>query len=558
MTASSRIFAEADVSASHSLMPKSGVLRRRVYLGVAAGAVFAFISASLVGAYSAKLEARNKIVQLVARANDAMQLLDREVEASRALLLGLASSPSLLDGDIREFHAQMKRTQVPTGSHLVLSDVERQIANSNTRFGADLPSLTVYKPQPDFYEKLRSAGFYVSGIIYGPVAQIRAATVSVSILDDSSDIEYILTSSLTVDRLDKIMSQLAQISGLDVIVVDHDDNILFGDDNLLDSIGIDGLNFELSADGYFGRFKYISDNDGEYFGVANVPSSVSMWNTYAIMPRDMIDGSFYKFLNLIFFSFLFFSIFCFFIYRLLKRGIENPIEDMETIVQTSQKSIDALRTGITDVRQEEHRRIAQELHDTTAQHLVAADLYLGVLERNVPSRTGGDEVVRELQVLVKRALRELRSFSFLLRPMLDSAGDMREVLKDLCEGYCERAELDCSMEIDASIGRLSPEFQAGVLKVVREALTNIHRHAAAHRVAMSFRRHVDCLYLQISDDGRGGISFPSGGSSARVGLGVVGMEQSVRSLNGTLAISDTKTGTLISVWFPFPDSAVRA
>ena len=108
------------------------------------------------------------------------------------------------------------------------------------------------------------------------------------------------------------------------------------------------------------------------------------------------------------------------------------------------------------------------------------------------------------------------------------------------------------------------EVQRSVLRVVQEALVNVHRHARANKVTVSLKVDGGFLRLKIADDGKG-LRLQNHGASAdvtRLGVGIPGMEARIRQLGGSLRIQSGKSGTTILAAVPIapagPETEVAA
>jgi PAS domain S-box-containing protein len=190
----------------------------------------------------------------------------------------------------------------------------------------------------------------------------------------------------------------------------------------------------------------------------------------------------------------------------------------------------AATAALLNVEEKERRRIARELHDSTAQHLVAADLMLAAHERRLgPS---SDKALSEARDTIALALREIRTLSFLLHPPRLREQGLAKTLRTFAEGFARRAVLDTRIEIGELPPGISPEVELALFRVAQEALMNVRRHADADRVAVRLRMEGDALALEIEDDGVGigAVETPTSG------VGVDGMRARLSSLDGKLTL----------------------
>jgi len=94
-----------------------------------------------------------------------------------------------------------------------------------------------------------------------------------------------------------------------------------------------------------------------------------------------------------------------------------------------------------------------------------------------------------------------------------------------------------------------PEIQRATLRVVQEALANVHRHAAASRVDVGARLVGGCLVVRVRDNGRG---MTVAGGRHRMGVGIPGMQARLRQFGGDLKIRTGCKGTSLLAHVPVP------
>lgn len=205
----------------------------------------------------------------------------------------------------------------------------------------------------------------------------------------------------------------------------------------------------------------------------------------------------------------------------------------------------ALRLTNDEVRRlaqvAERERIGRDLHDLLGHTLtlvtVKAGLARKLIDRDPVAAQAEiaevERVAREALAQVRRAVTGIRSAS--LRPELASA-------RLLLDG----AGIDFQYSV-ADV-ELSPAQETGLALVLREGITNVHRHAGASRVEASLRRDGNQAVLTLIDDGKGG--------AAASGNGLSGMDERLRALGGELRIeSPPGQGTRLVASLPLPPLA---
>ena len=215
---------------------------------------------------------------------------------------------------------------------------------------------------------------------------------------------------------------------------------------------------------------------------------------------------------------------------------------------------------IIKAQEQERKRIARELHDETTQLLTSLLISLAVLEESTTTQEARDRIA-ETRKLAHQTLRAIRNLSIDLRPSaLDDLG-LLPALRWYAKEYQQKTNIEVEFH---SVGfkdreRLSPEMETALYRIVQESLTNVAKHAQAHKVTIMLREDADAVNATITDDGRGfdvGEMQKSGDEDR--GLGLVGMQERALLLDGTVAIdSNREHGTVVQVRIPIHVSTLH-
>jgi signal transduction histidine kinase len=227
-------------------------------------------------------------------------------------------------------------------------------------------------------------------------------------------------------------------------------------------------------------------------------------------------------------------------------------EDVTELVN-SRQSVSDLNSRLNHIQEDERQRIAIELHDSTAQYLVAAGLSLSRL-KNLLVEDGAQTICEEVDGLLDEALKELRTFTYLLHPIGLSNGGLLATLHRFALGLEKRSSLQIELALDEAIDHLPFEFQRTVLRIAQEALANAHRHAAATHVDLSIDIDDAALRLRVSDNGRGMAQHAWLDSESSVGVGIAGMKARVAQFGGTISFPSGPNGTTVIATIPLPES----
>ncbi|MBZ5513347.1 MAG: PAS domain S-box protein [Acidobacteriia bacterium] len=216
---------------------------------------------------------------------------------------------------------------------------------------------------------------------------------------------------------------------------------------------------------------------------------------------------------------------------------------------------------LLQAQDEERRRIARDLHDSTSQNLAAVGLNLSVIEKSVEMGEAAQKCVAESISLTQLCLDEIRSISYLLHPpFLDEMG-LTSALEYYVDGFSRRSGIQVSLAISPDLGRLPKDVERTLFRVVQEGLMNILRHAGSPTAKIGIGRDSHGVVLEVQDQGRG-IPTPSVGSAeaapAMPGVGIAGMRERLRLLGGQLEIRSGPQGTTIHATVPLPGENYEA
>jgi PAS domain S-box-containing protein len=223
-------------------------------------------------------------------------------------------------------------------------------------------------------------------------------------------------------------------------------------------------------------------------------------------------------------------------------------------LQASLEERQALAARQLQARDEERRRIARELHETTVQQLVALRLNLAALEQS-GTIAGASERAQldESIALAERSMTELRTLSYLLHPpLLDEAG-LEPAMRWYVQGVATRSGLNVQLELPENLGRFPREVETALFRMVQECLTNILRHAASPSAAIRVSNSSGQIVVEVQDWGRGMAAVMAGRpevTGPMIGVGLAGMRERIQQLGGTLEIESAGRGTTVRAALP--------
>jgi PAS domain S-box-containing protein len=243
-------------------------------------------------------------------------------------------------------------------------------------------------------------------------------------------------------------------------------------------------------------------------------------------------------------------------------GVAEDITDAQRHledIRLAESKLHALAGRLMRAQDDERRRIAQMLHETTAQDLAALKMHLARLHRtathlNEPDRAALAESIS----LAEQSITEIRTLSYLLHPpFLDETG-LLSALRWYAAGFAERSGINVDLELPESFERLPLDTETALFRIVQESLINIHRHAGSESARIRLRRAAETLVLEIEDRGHG---IPTASlkqimrGRGAVGVGIAGMGERIEQLGGRLEITSSHQGTTVRAGLPLVENA---
>jgi signal transduction histidine kinase len=219
--------------------------------------------------------------------------------------------------------------------------------------------------------------------------------------------------------------------------------------------------------------------------------------------------------------------------RVLERRSEQAEHQMRELSQQ-----------LVNAQEEERRNLSRELHDHVAQVLTGLRMELGRIERISAAVA---PAVTECKALVDDMFSTVRSLALGLRPsMLDDFG-LQAALEWHVRDFMRRYAVNVELVMDGDFDALPDKHRTCVYRVVQEALTNCARHSQAQNIRIHVMADAAQLRMSVEDDG---VGLDAGNRSR--GLGLRGIDERVKELEGTMTISDGGRGTQLVVRLPMP------
>lgn len=224
-----------------------------------------------------------------------------------------------------------------------------------------------------------------------------------------------------------------------------------------------------------------------------------------------------------------------------------------TVRKKAESDLREASQRLLNAEDNERRRIAKELHDSTSQDLVAASLILdGLLERRGAKPENLKTDIDDALALVLKSAHDIRTLAYILHPpRLDEAG-LIGAIDQVANGFATRTGIVVGLELPEHLDGLSAEAEIILLRVVQESLANIHRHSHSSTAHIRLRQHSEGMILEIHDSGRGIAPLPPSPKkgSTPPGLGIAAMRDRLHQIGGQLHLESSPNGTTVRAILP--------
>jgi PAS domain S-box-containing protein len=218
--------------------------------------------------------------------------------------------------------------------------------------------------------------------------------------------------------------------------------------------------------------------------------------------------------------------------------------------KAAQEAQREIEQRILEGREDERRRIARELHDSTVQKLFAVNLNLAGLSTLLEkSEKKARNLLAETETLSRECMQELRSTSYLLRPPVYDGHEFMPALCSYIDGFCKRSNIRINLVIPAHAGRMPSRVENALFRVAQESLSNVHRHSHSPSATVTLRKTAGSVVLEVTDQGKG-MPGRLAASPWATGGGLAGLQERLQELGGSVEIRPNHPGTTLVATIP--------
>ena len=232
-------------------------------------------------------------------------------------------------------------------------------------------------------------------------------------------------------------------------------------------------------------------------------------------------------------------------------GVAQDISEQTRI----EEEVHDLSERLLEVQVKERRNLAQDLHDTTAQHLIGVDLAVGRIHKICsedeccPSTIMA--AIADARQSLEQAKRDIRVQTFLLHPPFIESHGLGHAVANFASGFGARAGLEVELSIDPAADRIGGDLAVSLFRTAQEALANVYRHAHARKIAIALAVDETEVTLSVADDGVG-LDESTWDSGITWGVGLSGIRERMQAQDGSVALERADPGTRLVVKVPRP------
>ncbi|MCU1236343.1 MAG: histidine kinase [Candidatus Solibacter sp.] len=234
----------------------------------------------------------------------------------------------------------------------------------------------------------------------------------------------------------------------------------------------------------------------------------------------------------------------------------SDLKRSEEALRASNRKLQQLSRDLLRAQDYERRRIARELHDSTAQLLAALSINLTRLQDGGLEPERRSRVLSEAVELAAACSAEIRTVTCLLHPPLLQELGLVSALQSYAQGFNQRTGIHVELKIPADFCRLSLEVEATLFRIVQEGLANVHKHSGSQLAVVRLEQDSQEVRLVLQDRGRGlpEVLQDQAEGYVRFGVGVIGMRERAEQLGGRLELTSNKIGARLIVVLPLVHS----
>ena len=231
--------------------------------------------------------------------------------------------------------------------------------------------------------------------------------------------------------------------------------------------------------------------------------------------------------------------------------INNITEKLKTqkLLEDTTKQLRELASYLQNIREEERKDIAREIHDELGQQLTSLKIDVSWLKKNILKDDNKyDNKFSEILLLIDSTIKSVRQISTKIRPStLDDLG-LTAAVEWLLQDFTTRMKISIFFKNDFNDKEINSIISIGLYRIIQESLNNIAKHSKASNVLINIKRVNHHIHLSIKDDG---VGFDTTAKRKEKNFGLLGIKERSIIMQGTYEIfSEPNKGTEVVVKIP--------
>jgi signal transduction histidine kinase len=227
--------------------------------------------------------------------------------------------------------------------------------------------------------------------------------------------------------------------------------------------------------------------------------------------------------------------------------IKQSTDRQRLIDELTRSRANLMRVEREAGRLNERQRLARDIHDTLAQHFTSIIMHLAAAKHSNPESVQSE--VQQAEESAREGLDEIRRIVWDMQPEQIEKASLVEAVEELAARWSAENSVQVKLKVTGTPRPLTSSAETALLRISQEAMHNIHKHAQAKEVNITFSYMEDLFVMDIADDGLG---FDP--SKIKNGFGMKTMRDRAEELSGTLTIeSEQGIGTAIAVSIPISE-----
>ncbi len=237
--------------------------------------------------------------------------------------------------------------------------------------------------------------------------------------------------------------------------------------------------------------------------------------------------------------------------------LERRVQERTNELNVANENLRELSGRLLQLRDEERKQIARELHDSVGQMLAAIGMNIAIVRAQADKLDEvGARAVSDNAGLVEQISTEIRTISHLLHPPLLDVAGLASAIRWYVDEFSERSKIKVELDMPPEIRRLPDAMELAIFRLVQECLTNIHRHSGSKTATISIREQELSVIVEIKDAGKGiPLDKQLELRSGRAGVGFRSLRERLRQFGGELKIQSDSNGTSVIADLPLSMNA---